>query len=189
MSGSLRKNLILLFLGLALGLGIGFAGLFILDEFFPVLAVKSADITPKSGPVRGSTAPDFSLTTTKGELIQLSSLKGKPIVLNFWATWCKPCEYEMPLIQEIFESYSSELVVIGVNVSEEMADVQNYLDQHELTFPVLLDMNHKVSTLYRVSGIPVSFFIDSEGIIQAIQVGTLSENQIEHNLEQLGVDQ
>ena len=189
MSGSLQKNLILLLLGLAVGLGIGFAGLVFIDEVFPVRAEQSAVLHPAAAPVMGSPAPDFSLTTTNGELIQLSSLRGKPILLNFWATWCKPCEYEMPLIQETFESHSSDLLIIGVNVSEEKEDVQDYLDEYELTFPVLLDLNHKVSNLYRVSGIPVSFFIDSEGIIQVVQVGTLSKTQLKHNLAQLGVDQ
>jgi peroxiredoxin len=189
MSGSLQKNLILLLLGLAVGLGIGFVGLVFIDEFFPVRAEQSALLNPAAVPVMGSPAPDFSLTTTKGDLIQLSSLKGKPIVLNFWATWCKPCEYEMPLIQEIYKSHSSDIFIIGVNVSEEKEDVQDYLDEHELTFPVLLDLNQKVSNLYRVSGIPVSFFIDSEGIIQMIQVGTLSKTQLQRNLAQLGVDQ
>jgi cytochrome oxidase Cu insertion factor (SCO1/SenC/PrrC family) len=86
MNTSLRKNLILLFVGLAVGLGIGYAGLVFLNEFLPNQAKNASIMSPEAAPVKGATAPDFSLTTTTGELIQLSHLIGQPVVLNFWAT-------------------------------------------------------------------------------------------------------
>lgn len=132
----------------------------------------------------GQTAPEFSLTTLDGESFSLAALQGKPVVLNFWATWCGPCRRELPALQASAERYSDNVTIVGVDQAEDADIVQRYVDELGLTFPIPMDTDGKVGEAYRVRGLPTTYFIDSEGVIQRIWAGemnsiTLAESIVE----------
>jgi len=120
----------------------------------------------------GKRAPDFQLPNLEGESVSLSDFQGKPVLLNFWATWCGPCRQEIPLIQGIFEErLDTGLVILTVNIGEAPSAVNNFMQSANFSFPVLLDTNQDVALEYNIRAIPTSFFINEDGIIQAIKVG------------------
>ena len=126
-------------------------------------------------PAIGHPAPEFAVTAAVGETFRLSALRGTPVVLNFWATWCPPCRAELPELQAAHERYAREVAVVGVNQAEPTAAVTAFLGQNHLTFPVPLDERGDVSRRYAVRGLPTTFFIDRSGIIRHIQIGPLTE--------------
>jgi len=117
---------------------------------------------------------DFSLPTLTGENQSLSDLKGKVVFLNFWATWCGPCRSEMPSMEALHNSYREKgLEILAVNSGENQAQVLAFMTGNQLSFPVALDMDGKVSMAYGIQAIPTSFLIDREGKIIARLVGSL----------------
>ncbi len=118
-------------------------------------------------------APDFELKDLEGNQVTLRDFRGSPVMINFWATWCAPCRYEMPFIQAVFESWQSKggLVILAINRGESLSPVQDYLQSEGYTFPVLLDGDEKVNRAYNISGIPTTVFIDEEGVIKARHAG------------------
>jgi thiol-disulfide isomerase/thioredoxin len=141
---------------------------------------------PSAAPVVGGAAPDFTLPTVEGRSLSLSSLRGKPVIINFWATWCAPCRDEMPLIQQAAARYaSSGLTVLAIDVQEGEALVQPFVEEFGLTFPVLLDKTGEVVSRYRVRGIPTTVFVDREGIIRSVYLGPMDEAILEKQLSVL----
>jgi peroxiredoxin len=134
-------------------------------------------------------APDFKLETLSGERIQLSELRGKPVLINFWATWCGPCIEEMPTIEKYYDQYKNDIRVLAVNDDEPLADVEKFVSDQGLTFDILLDPGAKVQSLYRLRGYPTSFIVDSEGIVRVQHIGPMSEKQLEGYLSEVGVGQ
>lgn len=125
-------------------------------------------------PRKGFYAPDFQLTTLSGETVRLSALRGKPVILNFWASWCVPCQAEMPALQEVYEEYKDQgLQVIAVNVTfqDQQAAAADFVSKNGLTFPVPLDMSGDAGRSYLIQALPSSFFIGSNGIIIDMIVG------------------
>lgn len=109
---------------------------------------------------------DFTLEDLNGNTVTLSQLKGKKVYLNFWATWCPPCKAEMPDIEKLYqETKDSDLVILAVNVNEDKKTVQDFIAKNKYNFPILLDVKGEISQLYQVSGIPTSYFIDTEGFL------------------------
>lgn len=109
---------------------------------------------------------DFTLEDLTGSKVTLSQLKGKKVYLNFWATWCPPCKAEMPDIEKLYqETKDSDLVILAVNVGEDKKTVADFIAKNKYNFPVLLDVKGEVSQLYQVTGIPTSYFIDTNGIL------------------------
>ena len=129
----------------------------------------------------GNLAPDFELQDLDGKTISLSGLRGKPVLLNFWATWCSPCRYEMPYLQEIYDEWSEkELVVLAIDVGESSSQAKTFLQSYGFSFTVLLDTNGSVADKYGIRGIPTTFLIDKDGIIQGIKIGAFqSKEEIE----------
>lgn len=120
----------------------------------------------------GNRAIDFELQTLDGQTVKLSSLRGKPVLLNFWATWCGPCKYEMPFLQQIHDKYSSQgLKVLEIDINEKPETVQKYLTDNNLTMTVPLDVGAKVAKSYGLTAIPSSFLIDKDGIIRQKVIG------------------
>ena len=119
-------------------------------------------------------APDFALTDLKGKEVSLSSLKGKFVFLNFWATWCPPCRAEMPSMQVLYEKYrNSGFEILAVNLREDKKTVRDYMKKNGYTFPVVLDTDGSVGgSMYGVSGIPTTYFIGKDGAILGRLVGT-----------------
>ena len=141
---------------------------------------------PESIPLRGHPAPDFTLQTLDGETLSLSDLRGKAVVLNFWATWCPPCQAEMPELQAAYDAYSpGGLVVLGVNQAEDRATVQAFLDERQLTFPVALDSQYEASQLYQVNSLPTTFFIDRDGVIREIVIGQMNTALLKQQLRSI----
>jgi len=137
----------------------------------------------------GNLAPDFQLSNLDGQLVSLNDFGGKPVLVNFWATWCPPCRSEMPFIQETYtdKKWADEgLVVLAIDIGEKASIVGEFVNNYGLTFPVLLDIERDVSLEYYVRGIPTTFFIDREGIIQDIRMGPFSSvMEIEKSLDKI----
>ncbi len=126
-------------------------------------------------PVPGHPAPDFALQTLDGQTLQLSDLKGQAVVLNFWASWCPPCRAEMPELEQAYQEHQDNgLVVLGVNQGEQQAVADDFMQQFELTFPVVLDQELVASRNYKVNSLPTTFFIDRNGIIRDQVTGQMN---------------
>ena len=136
----------------------------------------------------GRPAPDFELVNLSGEVVRLSDFKGRPVLINFWATWCGPCRLEMPAIQERYTQLSPRFEVLAVNFDESADKVEVFVDELGLTFPVLLDPGAKIQDLYRVRGYPTTYLVDANGNIQVHHVGFMTEEQLDRYLEQVGVE-
>ena len=125
-------------------------------------------------PQEGFLAPEIELSTIAGETVSLSDLRGKAILLNFWATWCPPCRSEMPAMQQVFMDYEQDgFVVLAVNnlLQDHREDVEAFIFEENLTFPVLLDSTGSASSKYQVNSMPTTFFIDPAGIIREVVIG------------------
>ncbi|HEX2980025.1 MAG TPA: TlpA disulfide reductase family protein [Anaerolineaceae bacterium] len=170
----------------AIGLGLGFilAAIFL---FLRTRAAASLQSSTATGPVPGRYAPEFSLNDLQGNPDGYSKQDGIPVIINFWATWCPPCEAEMPLLQSVTDRYGDSVKVIAVNFDEPEEDVNKFAERLQLTMPVLLDPGAQVNQLYRNMAYPATFFIDSAGIIQARHVGELSESLMDGYLAKIGV--
>jgi thiol-disulfide isomerase/thioredoxin len=149
--------------------------------------ITGIDTGSSQPPLAGELAPDFYFENPEGQPTSLSQLQGRPVLVNFWATWCGPCRYEMPFLQQIHqERPGDELVLLAVNVGEGSSDVGQFMQSQGFTFTVLLDKQAAVARRYNVTGIPATFFIDKDGVIQYVQVGAFqSQAAIEAILDQL----
>jgi cytochrome c biogenesis protein CcmG, thiol:disulfide interchange protein DsbE len=154
---------------------------------------KIAQAGPPPSPKEGFTAPDFTLDLLRGGEITLSELKGNPVVLNLWATWCGPCREEMPAIENVYRSYKElGLTVIGLNLTSQDSEkaVSNFVQELDLTFPIALDRDGSVTKRYQLMGLPTTYFIDSQGVIQSVVVGgPMSEALIQSKVEALFQEQ
>jgi peroxiredoxin len=132
-------------------------------------------------PTVGMQAEDFSLIDLEGKPQSLSQYRGKIVLVNFWATWCKPCTTEMPAMQSSFDKLRDKgFVVLAINELEDDAKVREHIKQYGHTFPVLMDRDNKVANQFGVFGLPVSVFIDQEGRVQEyIKGGLLTEQKID----------
>jgi thiol-disulfide isomerase/thioredoxin len=135
----------------------------------------------------GSTLPEFFLTDLTGEPHSPASLTGKPAVINFWATWCKPCEIEMPLLQALAEKYP-QVAVIGINSGETEEVIRPFLVKYDITFPVWLDTGSTITDRLKIIGLPTTYFIDADGIIQAVHLGQLTPDLMNAYLSLLGIE-
>jgi len=135
-------------------------------------------------PVVGKSAPDFQLKNLDGQSISLSDLQGKPVLINFWAIRCPPCRSEMPYIQQVYDEWHSKgLVVLAINIGESTSQIEEFMQSQGLSLPVLLDKGGSVAQRYNIMGIPTTFFIDKEGIIQEKIIGAFQNKaQIEKRL-------
>jgi len=135
----------------------------------------------------GEPAPNFQLPTLEGKTRNLSDFLGKTVLLNFWATWCPPCQAEIPLMQKFYEKYKDQGVeIVAVNLTGfdyGLEKVKNFVEAHNLSFPILVDEDGSVGNLYNTIGIPTSYFIDSKGVIVKKVVGQLSEEVLQELLE------
>ena len=132
----------------------------------------------------GNPAPDFSLKSLDGSSVRLSELRGKPVIVNFWATWCPSCKEEMPVLQAAYEKYRDQgYEFLGVDLNEDGGTVQDFVQKGGYNWVFLLDTSGEVSTTYRVSGIPTTYFIDREGVIQEMFIGPVSKGILETKLD------
>jgi thiol-disulfide isomerase/thioredoxin len=133
-------------------------------------------------PAVGRLAPDFRLPTLDGGSFQLSSMRGKPVVLNFWATWCGPCQNELPALQKAAEHLEGKVVFAGVDQGEDANVVQTYVDKLGLTFTIPMDAGGELGSRYNVKGLPTTFFIDRNGVIQSLWLGEMNSVTLAENI-------
>ncbi len=185
-----RDNLLTLVLGLWIGVALGalllfgLNGLGILDLNLDQLGQA---ISPSIAPAKDDPAPDFTLADVSGQAVQLSTLHGKVVVLNFWATWCGPCVREMPMFQDAQDRYTDRLVVLGVNSEEKSSLVAEFIQNLGIHYQILVDEFGAVSDLYQVLALPSTIFIDEQGIIRRQHTGVMSEDQFQVYLTQVGI--
>lgn len=112
-------------------------------------------------------APDFEVTSFSGEPLRLSDLRGQIVILNFWASWCPPCQDETPLLEAAQDNLGDDVVLIGMDIWDAEGDARDFLEQYGVTYAVGHDDNGEVAIDYGVSGVPETFVIDAEGRIVA----------------------
>jgi len=144
-----------------------------------------------NSPLLGKTAPDFTLpvltTSSKPPTIHLSALKGKPIILNFWASWCGPCNDEAPLLQKSWSGLQAQhIVFIGIDGSERTSDALKFMQQYRISYPNVQDTLTSATALeYGVTGLPETIFIDRQGNVVAKWNSPLTEQGLLHELAKL----
>jgi peroxiredoxin len=130
------------------------------------------DVSPKEGAL----APDFLLERLDAGELRLSDFRGRPVVLNFWATWCAPCRKEIPQFVDAYDRYETEgLIVIGLNLQEGKSIVGRYAEDFGMNFPIAIDRDGEVGDRYRLLGLPTTFFIDRDGVISSVFTGPFQE--------------
>jgi len=177
------------FWGLVVLLAIGLGGAWILySQVVTTGGVTGGDAAALApAPVAGHPAPDFALETLDGETIRLSDFVGKPVLVNFWATWCAPCRAEFPDFQEASIDNADKLVIIGINntTADQPELVDDFVAEMGATFPIVLDQDGKVSESYQIRGLPTSIFVDRDGIVQEVFTGPINKAYIEARLNEL----
>lgn len=156
-----------------------------------LVGVLAFGLRPKTSTVlAGQPAPDFELIAFNGEFegqnFSLDELRGQPVVLNFWASWCVECDKEMALLEQAWHDYRDEGVwFIGVDYLDIDSEGLAYLDRFDITYPNAPDIGSRTYQDYQCTGVPETFFIDREGIIQHVQIGPLSQPQLYALLDEL----
>ncbi|TYR82547.1 thiol-disulfide oxidoreductase ResA [Priestia megaterium] len=134
----------------------------------------------------GDQAPNFVLTDLQGKEHQLSDYRGKGVFLNFWGTWCKPCEKEMPVMEQQYAKYKQEGVeILAANVGETNVAVQQFVNRYKLSFPIVIDKDSQVLQAYGVDPLPTTFLIDKDGKIVDVFIGGLDEKKINDYMEMI----
>lgn len=148
------------------------------------------EIIARNGIEIGKSAPDFELTKLDGTNVKLSDLKGKKVILNFWATWCGPCQQEMPDMEAFYKEHKENVEILAINYTPSekgggAEKVSNFAKEKGITFPILLDKNIDVTTAYKVITIPTSYFIDTKGVIQDKFIGPMTQKEMEKRVAKL----
>ncbi|MFN0073294.1 MAG: TlpA family protein disulfide reductase [Chloroflexota bacterium] len=186
LTGAHRSLLPAILRGLILGLVLGGLMLWLvrgegaerLLESLPGRAPRSVEVN--------SRAPDFSLVTLDDRTLSLAELRGKVVVLNFWATWCTPCRAEMPALEQVYQSYRERgLVIVGIDVQEPADKVRAFLPEVGVTFPIVLDSDSRLALRYRATGLPATFIVDRAGTVRDIRLGPYTEEMLMARLEPL----
>ena len=151
--------------------------------FFGLLAlglINKSTVTGKSGMTRvGKAAPNITMPLLGGSEFQMSEYAGRPMVVNFWASWCPPCREESPGFERTWRRFSdSDFLLVGVDIQDTVEDGLAYIREFDLTFPNGIDVDGKITVEYGVIGLPVTFFIGADGIVKGRWVGALPEDRL-----------
>lgn len=139
----------------------------------------------------GDQAPNFELTQVSenhddaGEPLRLSDLEGKGVMLNFWATYCEPCEREMPYMEDLYPEYEDDIEIVAVSLDTSELVINRFINKYDLTFPVVHDTNSEVMDLYNISPLPSTIFIDADGKIVDKVNGELSLDTLEEHFKEI----
>lgn len=154
----------------------------------PESAVVPLDSELAELPAAGSRAPDFALLDLAGDTIRLSDFNNRPVILNFWATWCGPCRVEMPELEQAGIDYADEgLAVLLINQQESPERVRAFAEQLGLTAPTLLDSETQVGRAYGAFFLPSTVFVGPDGVVTAVHRGIISRSQLDSYLVDMGV--
>ena len=146
-------------------------------------STEPADTHPTEPPA--NIAPDFTMLDMEGNEVTLASFFGKPIVLNFWASWCGPCKMEMPEIQKFYDKYGQEIHFLLVSVDDSLDAAKSFISDSGYTFPVYFDTTSVGAYTYGASSIPLTFFIDAEGNLTAYYMGAMSESILQQGVDMI----
>lgn len=142
----------------------------------------------QQGPVGvGQRAPNFTLTTFDGEQISLDSLQGKVVMINFWASWCKPCEQEAPDLESAWRYYQpgGEVIFLGIDYVDTETPAREYLEKFDITYPNGPDLGTRISQDYRTTGVPETYIIDKQGILRYIKLSPISLSELRGAIDPL----
>ncbi|GAB4211602.1 MAG: TlpA disulfide reductase family protein [Roseiflexaceae bacterium] len=158
-----------------------------LPEDAPANIAVGSQLVGRDGPaVLGQPAPDFEYTMADGNTVRLSQLRGKKVLLNFWATWCEPCRSEMPDLEKVSQTYGDKLAVIGINKGEQADVFPAFLREIPVSFPLVANPKGDIALAYGVvSGIPQTVFVDSDGTVVSRHLAPMSYSAISQQLDQL----
>ena len=134
-------------------------------------------------------APDFTMYDIDGNALRLSDFRGRPVILNFWASWCGPCKAEMPDLEAAYQAHGEEVQFLIVNLtdgqSETVEAASSYIASQGYTFPVYYDVDMEGALAYGIYVIPMTYFIDAQGTVRAIQEGMIQAEVLETNIQAL----
>ena len=146
---------------------------------------EEMEAPPKQAP---KPAPMFSLKSINDKTVSLADFKGRPLVVNFWATWCAPCLAEMPLLEKVRKTWKGKgLEVLMINIKESQSAAGEFMKGHGYSFRTLLDETGEVSEKFQVFGLPTTYFIDKNGVIQYTHMGELTQEIIAMGLEAISL--
>ncbi len=163
---------------IAYGLGIFLVALLL----YAGLLTNSKSVS-STGLGKGKPAPDFTLKTLDGKEVSLSDLRGKVVLINFWATWCPPCRSEMPLFERVYREYKDKgFEILAVSTDSSLEPVKKFVKDYKLSFKIAYD-DKNVAGLYGIQGLPTSFLIDRDGKILKVRLGEYKE--VERDLKEV----
>ena len=139
-------------------------------------------------PREGESVPDFTLPTLDGRTVKMSELRGSPVLINFWATWCQPCKQEMPLIVEQYNwNKSKGLRVLAIDslANDNVEDMRKFAQQFSMNFDVLVDEQDAVPGGWNIMGLPTTFFVKPDGTIAKVHVGQLTADQLKEYMKSI----
>ncbi|HEY7782109.1 MAG TPA: TlpA disulfide reductase family protein [Ktedonobacterales bacterium] len=155
-----------------------------------VAASQQVGSQPPPSPLVGHRAPDFTLAVlngTPGQRVHLADLKGHPVIVNFWASWCQPCQEESPILEAAWQRYKANgIIIIGVSYQDKPADSLGFLKQYGITYLVGLDdADGAIAVAYGVSGVPETAFIDRSGVVAQKVGGPLDDATLAHAIQRI----
>ena len=147
--------------------------------------VESVPVTTGTTEPPVNIAPDFTMLDQEGNEVTLASFFGKPIILNFWASWCGPCKMEMPELQEFYDEYGEDIHFLLVSVDDSVDTAKAFIEKEGYTFPVFFDTTSMGAYTYGASSIPLTFFIDTEGNLTAYYMGAMSRDILQQGVDMI----
>jgi len=143
------------------------------------------DVGQAEIPQIGQLAPDFQYTMPDGTTHKLSDLRGKKVLINFWATWCGPCRAEMPDLQKVLGETGDSVIVLGVNKAQELKEIAPFAEELRIGFPLIANQSGDIAGRYAAQNLPTSYFINSDGTIGLKKTGVMNYSFIRAHLDQL----
>jgi DsbE subfamily thiol:disulfide oxidoreductase len=151
-----------------------------------MVAGCSEEVTSIDTDLPSEVAPDFNLTLLEGGNFKLSNHKGKPVVVNFFASWCAPCSTESPVLNKVYRNYQSQGVVfVGVAVNDTESEALKFIEDNGLTFPAGLDATGEIKDAFGVYGMPTTYFIDADSLISYLHPGIVTDRLMHHEIDRM----